>query len=168
MPRCGDVRIVTIDGPAGAGKTTLAHLLARELDDCPIVHMDDLYEGWTQDISRTLAERAQAWLLVPFRSGLPGHYLKYDWYAGRYAEWLEVPWSPIVIIEGVSAGHPAIAMRASFNIWIEANPELLLERVIARDGEYVRADMETWQTHESFFFENYSVREQADVRLRGE
>ena len=59
-------------------------------------------------------------------------------------------------------------MRAAFNIWIEARSSVLMDRVVARDGEAVRAEMITWQAHEAFFFENYSVREQADVRLRGD
>ncbi|MFL5928725.1 MAG: hypothetical protein ACJ77E_17480 [Gaiellaceae bacterium] len=37
-------RIVGIDGPGGAGKTTLSERLAAELD-APIVHTDD-FAGW--------------------------------------------------------------------------------------------------------------------------
>lgn len=35
------VRLVAIDGPGGAGKSTFASLLAHELGGAPVVHTDD-------------------------------------------------------------------------------------------------------------------------------
>ena len=37
--------VVAIDGPSGAGKTTLADAVATDLD-CPVVRVEDLYPGW--------------------------------------------------------------------------------------------------------------------------
>jgi hypothetical protein len=46
-PSAGDVRVLAVDGPAGSGKkTTAARRLARDLGDAPLVHLDDLLEGW--------------------------------------------------------------------------------------------------------------------------
>lgn len=168
LPRCGAVKVVTIDGLAGSGKSTLAALLSAQLDDCPIVHLDDLYEGWTQDINVNLAERANAWILTPLRNGLPGHYLVFDWYQGRYTHWREAPVAPFLIIEGVSAGHPEIALRAAYNIWIDCDRDLLYDRVVARDGDIVAAEMRTWQLHEQKFFAEYDVRGNADLVVRGD
>ena len=168
LPRCGDVRIVTIDGLAGSGKTTLAALLSAELADNTVVHLDDLYEGWTQDINVKLAERVSAWILTPLRNGLPAHYLAFDWYAGRYTQWREIPLTPYLIIEGVSAGHPEIAQRAAVNIWVDCDQSLLYNRVVSRDGEIVADDMRTWQLHEQAFFGSYNVRGNADVIVRGD
>ena len=39
--RLGDVRLVAVDGPSGAGKTRFALRLAKRLD-APLVHTDDL------------------------------------------------------------------------------------------------------------------------------
>ena len=44
-PRCGATRLIAIDGPSGAGKTTLARDVAAVLA-APTIHMDDLYPGW--------------------------------------------------------------------------------------------------------------------------
>ena len=45
-PRCGTIRLVCIDGPAGSGKTTLAAALAaavrRRGRSVEVVHLDDL------------------------------------------------------------------------------------------------------------------------------
>ncbi len=68
-PRCGSTRLVCIDGPAGSGKTTLAEALSEVLDGAPVVHMDDLYEGWGQALGDPLAARVEAWLLVAWGLG---------------------------------------------------------------------------------------------------
>ena len=42
--------LLAIDGPAGAGKTTLAAQLEKEFSatgSVRVVHLDDLYSGWT-------------------------------------------------------------------------------------------------------------------------
>ena len=165
---CGDVKVVTVDGLAGSGKTTFASLLAAQLDDCPVVHLDDIYEGWTQDLNVGLAERVNAWILMPLRHGIAGMHPVYDWYEGRFNSWREVPHTEFLVIEGVGAGHPGIALRGAFNIWVETNHELLYDRVIARDGERYVEDMRAWQLIEQVFFNNYKVRENADLIIRGD
>ena len=49
--RLGPVRLVCIDGPAGSGKTTTAAALVASLQEhrraVEVVHLDDLYEGWS-------------------------------------------------------------------------------------------------------------------------
>src|SRR4051794_5464727 len=48
-PRCGEVVVVAIDGPSGAGKTTLARGVELALADAgpvAVVHLDHLYPGW--------------------------------------------------------------------------------------------------------------------------
>ena len=48
VPLLGRTRLVCVDGPAGSGKTTLADRLVTALGPgAAVVHMDDLYAGWT-------------------------------------------------------------------------------------------------------------------------
>src|SRR5918992_225991 len=93
------VRLVCVDGHAGAGKTTLAGRLARVLGGVQIVHMDDLYEGWS-GLGRVW-DRLDGWVLQPLRANFPGRYRRYDWVAGEYAEWHDVPVRPALVVEGV-------------------------------------------------------------------
>ena len=46
--------LISIDGPAGAGKTTLATNIANTFSDCHIIHMDDLYRGWVLTLGPNL------------------------------------------------------------------------------------------------------------------
>ncbi|WP_324277612.1 hypothetical protein [Blastococcus brunescens] len=80
--RLGDVRLVTVDGPAGSGKTTLAGRLVAALgDDAALVHLEDLYAGWT--LTGAVA-RLQAGVLRPLAEGRPGSHHRYDWATGRF------------------------------------------------------------------------------------
>ena len=45
-PRAPGTQVIAVDGPSGAGKTTLAARLSDALHGAPVVHMDDLYPGW--------------------------------------------------------------------------------------------------------------------------
>ena len=51
--------IIAIDGPAGAGKTTLAHDIALAMASqysVTEIHMDDLYDGWENALNSQLTE----------------------------------------------------------------------------------------------------------------
>ena len=67
-PRCGGVLVVAIDGPSGAGKTTLADALAERLG-CPVVHLDELYPGWSGLAAGI--DRLDAEVLAPLAAGEP-------------------------------------------------------------------------------------------------
>ncbi len=164
LPRCGSVRVVCIDGPAASGKTTLAELLASMLD-CPVVHLDDLYQGWQQDLG-ALGPRLAAWLLDPWEVGLPGRYLRFDWALGRYREWVEVPAGPLVILEGCGAAGRHIRPRAALVVWVEAPGDERLARGISRDGVGLADHWRSWQSAEDAHFAADQTRAAADVVVR--
>ncbi len=54
-----DRPIIAIDGPAGAGKTTLAHELYLAISlkmSVSVIHMDDLYDGWDNALGSDLSK----------------------------------------------------------------------------------------------------------------
>ena len=48
-------QIILIDGPAGAGKSTLSLKLQAELN-CEIIHLDSIYNGWDDALGPSLTK----------------------------------------------------------------------------------------------------------------
>jgi hypothetical protein len=164
-PLLGPVRLVCVDGPACSGKTTLATRLAAALGGCPIVHMDDLYEGW--DGLPTVGKRLEEWVLAPIRSGVPGRYRRYDWGRGAYAEWNEVPLRRALVVEGVGSAARLVDGHATLRIWVEAPEEIRLERARIRDAGGFDPYWRSWAEAERRHFALERTRDRADVVLDG-
>lgn len=166
--QCGDIRVIAIDGPAGSGKTTLAAGLACELDDCPVVHMDDLYNGWTQDLIVELGQRINQQILQPLGQGLSASYQQFDWYKNGFTSHIEVPVHDFLILEGVGSANNVIADLISYRIWIEANEGVVDERIVERDGEAMRPHLAAWHTKEAHYFSEQETKRRADMLLSGD
>jgi len=170
-PTLGWTRLVCVDGPAGSGKTTLAGRLAAvaaDIADGPVtqVHMDDLYEGWG-GLHRAAFELVPAWLLAPLAAGRPGRYRRYDWSAGQYAEWHEVPAAGLLVIEGCGSAAAPVDAHVGLRIWVEAPPDLRLRRGLERDGPAARKLWLRWRADEAAHFAADATRARADVRVDG-
>jgi uridine kinase len=163
-PRLGGIRLVCIDGPAGSGKTTFGRRLAESLD-APLVHMDDLYAGWTLVGA---AARLAAGVLRPLRSGQPGAYHRFDWHAGAFATGpTTVPVAPALVVEGCGSCPPALDPLTTLRVWVEAPSELRLRRGLERDGDALRGEWLRWQDREAAVFAAERTRARADLRIDG-
>lgn len=163
-PKLGSTRLVLIDGPAGAGKTTFAQRLSRELSaTAPIqtLHGDDMYEGWG-GLPR-LAEVLIDQVVMPLAVGRPGLFRKWDWYAGKRGEQVIVSPRSVLIIEGVGVAMKAARAYASLVVWVEAPPDVCLQRGIERDGKALREELVRWQHAERHEFEREGTRAAADA-----
>ena len=56
--KCGATLLITIDGPAGSGKTVLAQEISDALSTLgqisTTIHMDSLYDGWENALTSSL------------------------------------------------------------------------------------------------------------------
>ncbi|RKT83181.1 Uridine kinase [Saccharopolyspora antimicrobica] len=163
-PRLGTTRLVIIDGPAGSGKTTLADQLAEALS-AQIVHMDDLYDGWNGMLAGV--DRLGRQVLEPMAAGRDGRYQRYDWHAGEYAEWHDVPQAEHLIVEGCGAGARRFDGLSTLLVWVEDGEALRLTRTVARDGEGARDHLRAWMAAERAVYQAEGTARRADVRLDG-
>ncbi|GEL99638.1 uridine kinase family protein [Cellulomonas terrae] len=161
-PRLGGVRVIAVDGPAGSGKTTLADALGAR--GATVLHLDDLYEGWS-GLEGSLWPRLSAQVLEPLRRGTPGRYQRYDWYSGTFEEWVDVPVPALLVVEGCGSARRAVDPVAVLRVWVEAPADLRLARGLARDGSDAREHWLTWMADEAAHFARERTRERADVRL---
>ena len=164
--RLGRTRLVCIDGPAGSGKTTLAARLATALGPgATVVHMDDLYEGWTMTGA---VDRLQAGVLEPLAEARPGAYRRYDWDAGRFSpDLVPVPVPDVLIVEGCGSSPRQFDPWVTLRIWVEAPRELRMTRGIERDGAALRNRWLEWQDLEAAVFAAEGTRAGADLRVDG-
>ena len=159
------IRLVCIDGPAGSGKSTLAGQLAVELA-APVVHLDDLYEGWAAGPDGG-ARRLREWVLEPLVAGRAGRYRRYDWLAGVYAEEHDVEIAPVVVVEGCGAGARQVDPWCALKVWVEADDGERLRRGLTRDGQDAREQWLRWMADEAAHYARERTRERADVLLDG-
>jgi len=168
-PRFGDgIRLVAIDGPSGAGMTWFAGRLAKQLD-APVVHTDDLLDGW--DDQFTFWTRLEEQVLTPLRRGEPAEYRRYQWHRRAFGGVpVRIDPAPVVLIEGVSSARRVIRPELSLTVFVSAPSDLRLRRALARDGGdsvAFRAYLERWRVREDEHFAAEGTARFADVQVNG-
>ena len=164
----GAGRLVCVDGPAGSGKSTLGTALHRasapRTATAALVHMDDLYPGWS-GLGAAVAAVAEG-LVGPLRSGRAGRYRRYDWVKQTPAERRVVDPVDLLVLEGVGSGAAA-PDAATCLVWVEAPEAERLRRGLARDGEAVREQWLAWMRAEQALFARDRTRDRADFVVDG-
>ena len=138
--------IIAIDGPAGAGKTTLAthiHLALYPNYTSTIIHMDDLYNGWDKALSSELTE-VLTHIAKAHRQGQPISLSKYDWATSEFSPAEPIDDAQLIILEGVGSGQGALREYLCALIWIDIDESKGLSRVLERDGEGIKDQMQKW------------------------
>lgn len=156
-------RLIAIDGPGGAGKSSLADWLARKLQ-APIIHTDE-FANWDNPIDwgPTLLEKA----LKPIAAGQPAMYEPTTWGGPRKPQRLVGP-AEFVIIEGVTALREAFRPYLAYAIWIETPRAIRLRRGLERDGSEARANWDRWMAEEDAYIQRERPADHADLVLPGD
>ena len=176
-PRCGRTVVVAIDGPSGAGKTTLAQGVVDALTALPgilgpgvssgvssgveLVHMDHLYPGW--DGLAAAPNLLTAQVLAPISRGEPAAYRLWSWLREEWKGSRAVLPCRFLVVEGCGASVMPAGAYAAVRVFVEADRGLRMERGIARDGEAYRPKWQQWAEQETTLFESDGTRQRADL-----
>ncbi|MEO6996712.1 MAG: hypothetical protein ABI112_01370 [Terracoccus sp.] len=172
-PRCGTTVVVAIDGPSGAGKTTLAQGVVDALTVLPgilgpstatgveLVHMDHLYPGW--DGLAAAPGLLTTQVLEPIARGEPATYRLWSWLREEWTGSRAVPPSRFLVVEGCGASVLPAGAYAAVRVFLEADRGVRMERGIARDGAAYRPKWQRWADQETVLFESDGTRRRADL-----
>lgn len=168
----GRQAVAAIDGRCAAGKTTLAARL-RERYGFAVVHMDQFFlrpeqrtpERYAQPGGNVDYERFLAEVLNPLRRGERPEYRPYDCQAGALAEPIRLELSPVTVVEGTYACHPALWGGYDLRVFLTVDPEEQLRRLAKREGERVQIFQERWIPLEERYFSVCRPEERCGWRL---
>ena len=142
LPRKGTPLLLAIDGRCASGKTTLSDGLSRALS-CPVIHMDHFFlpptmrtpERLSQPGGNVDRERFLQEVLTPLTDHRSFAYRPYECHRGDYGCPIEIPLSPVVIIEGSYACHPNLSPAYDLRVFMTVSLEIQTARILKRNGE---------------------------------
>jgi uridine kinase len=166
--------VVAIDGGGGAGKSTLANGIKEAYSGrAAIVRCDDFYRPLNAQCAPEEAyQRYFDWrrlrdeVLIPLRGGKRARYQRNDWTADRFAEWIEIEPSEIVVVEGVFSMRPELQEWIDVAIFIETPRNERIRRMSARPQD-TTSWMHRWMAAEDWYLENLAPQYRADLLIDG-
>jgi uridine kinase len=161
------VTLLAIDGPAGAGKTTLAAQLHAEYSvDSTVrtIHMDELYNGWDGALGQSLTDALQA-ITSAHLSGLTHTIKIFNWHLMKFDREEVIDPTDFLILEGVGAAQKVVREAGAITYWLDIDNDTGLQRVLARDGAHIEKEMRQWQIQQSIHFAKDQTRENCEFKL---
>jgi uridine kinase len=165
--KSSDQPIIAIDGPAGAGKTTLAATLSLALAQdftITVIHMDDLYAGWDDALGTSLTE-SLTWITSSHKTGKDLIYSPFNWSQNDFDPPRHCASTSLLILEGVGSSQMAIEEFLSTSIWIDLDPIVGFQRVIERDGDQISESMQGWLDQQGQHFARDRTKERSEFIL---
>jgi uridine kinase len=161
------VLLLAIDGPAGAGKTTLAAKLEAEFSSHSTVrtiHMDELYNGWSDALGQSLTDALQA-ITAAYLSGVECTIKIFNWHLLKFDREEVITPTDYLILEGVGAAQEIVRKAGATTYWLDIDAETGLQRVLARDGVHIEKEMRQWQIQQSIHFAKDQTRENCEFKV---
>lgn len=158
QPRLGPSWLLSIDGPSGGGKTTLANELA-DRPEVVIVELETFYRGW-DGLEQGLVVAHQ--VLTEFSRSRNATYRPYDWHRDKLAAPVTLQLQPVVVVEGVGAGNQAWAPWINTLIWVDADVNTRQRRAFARGHQHIEHHWPRWTEAEKLHFRKNRTHRRAD------
>ncbi len=159
--------LLAIDGPAGAGKTTLAAKFAAQFSrfsTVQLIHMDELYSGWDDALSDDLTQILKR-ILAAHKEKREFTVQKFNWNSMIFDQRQVITPTDVLILEGVGAAQRIVRAAGATTYWLDVEPEIGLQRVLARDGGHLAKLMRQWQIDQAIHFRNDETRENCGYKI---
>lgn len=165
--------VIAIDGPCASGKSTLGALLQNAFS-LSVLHLDDFFLRPEQRTPERLAEpggnidreRFLREAYGPYRDGVPFAYRPFDCATQTLLAPVSVVPTPVRVVEGVYAMHPAFRGLYALSVFVKAGLSARRERLLARNGEAMLRRFDTvWIPMEDAYFEGCAVELACDMTL---
>lgn len=170
--------VVAVDGRSGSGKSTLSAQLARVLD-AAVVDGDDFYRDLPDAERRSVdpalgatrffdLDRLRDEALLPLRDARPARYRAYDWDAGAglTADERQIAPRPVIIVDQVYSGHPALRDLVDLSVLVVTDDARRWARLAAR-GSGNASWHSLWEAAEDHYFTQVRVAESFDLVVDG-
>ncbi len=164
-PKLATTTLLALDGPSGAGKTTLAMELHAQLDNSAVIHMDDLYAGWGDALSLDLYARIFQQIFQPILRQEDIRFQVFNWQTNLFDSWQTITPPRFLILEGVGAAAIPNRMWISLAVFMHVSDEVGLERVRSRDGDDVASHIPAWQIMQREHFLKNETDRYANVSI---
>lgn len=164
-PRLAYTTLLAIDGPSGAGKTTLAMEIHARLDDSEVIHMDDLYAGWGDALSPDLYSRISQQIFQPILRQEDIRFQVFNWHKNLFDSWQTFTPPRFLILEGVGAAAIPQRKWISLSIFMNVSDEVGLKRVRSRDGDEIASHIPAWQIMQREHFLNNETERYANISI---
>jgi len=164
--------ILAIDGPAGAGKSTLAKEIRCRYGG-ELIHMDDFFLPFSLRSKNRLQEAGgnihyERFIdeVLPYLRGGAFTYGIFDCSRGAIGGERNLPASPLRIVEGSYCLHPKFGDYADIRIFLDITPAEQERRILTRNGEAMwRNFRDRWIPMEERYFEATGIRDRVDFVL---
>lgn len=126
--------------------------------------MDQIYNGWKTPFDEHFTEA----LLQIVRAHKRAEVIplaQYNWHESAYDERRLLPPTQLLILEGVASTHSSIREELTASLWIEIEPQIGLDRVLARDGKEISDEMNQWLVLQAQHFTDNDSQMKADFVL---
>lgn len=165
--------LLAIDGRCGCGKSSLAALLARELDG-NVFHTDDFYlpfsrraHDWrTQPAGNMDLTRLREEVLTPLLAEETVYYRAYDCPRDCFKPTIEIPFKALSVVEGSYSQHPRLADAYDRKLFVTADREIQMHRLREREGKHAASFEKLWIPMEEHYFKASAIEQKADWLLR--
>ncbi len=168
--------IVAIDGPAGAGKSTLAEYI-QKVYDCNVFHMDDYFLRPEQKTKQRLNipgenvdhERFLKEIILPVNLYKPGEsvvYRPYNCHKLELENEITVPYKRLNIVEGSYSLNKELIGYYDLRIFLGISKELQEARIRERcNPQLADRFFNEWIPLEDKYFEECDIINKSDLKI---